>query len=65
MPLIHVSGSERFVFQERSSDELRAIASKSVSLHTIDAADESAIDPLTYESFAIDCRLSPTTWVMH
>jgi N-methylhydantoinase B len=59
MPLIHVSGSEKFVFQERSSDELRVIASKSVSLHTIDAADESAIDPLTYE--VIRHRLSAIT----
>ena len=59
MPLIHVSGSERFVFQERSSDELRAIASESVSLHTIDAADELAIDPLTYE--VIRHRLSAIT----
>ena len=59
MPLIHVSGSEKFVFKERSSDDLRAIASKSVSLHTVDAAAELAIDPLTYE--VIRHRLSAIT----
>ena len=59
MPLIHVSGSEKFVFKERSSDELRAIASKFVPLHTVDAAAELAIDPLTYE--VIRHRLSAIT----
>jgi N-methylhydantoinase B len=59
MPLIHVSGSEKFVFKERTSEELRAIASKNVSLHTIDAAAELAIDPLTYE--VVRHRLSAIT----
>ncbi len=59
MSLIHISGSEKFVFKERSSDELRAIASKYVRLHTVDAAAEQAIDPLTYE--VIRHRLSAIT----
>ena len=59
MPLIHVSGSEKFAFKERSSEELRAIASKNVPLHTLDAAAEGEIDPLTYE--VIRHRLSAIT----
>lgn len=59
MPLIHVAGSEKFAFEERSSDELRAIAAKFVALHTVDAAAEQAIDPLTYE--VIRHRLSAIT----
>src|SRR6202021_1327144 len=59
MPLIRVSGSEKFVFKERPAEELRAIASKHVKLHTVDAAAEQAIDPLTYE--VIRHRLSAIT----
>jgi N-methylhydantoinase B len=59
MPLMRVSGSEKFAFTPRSSDELRAIATKHLRLHTVDAADEQAIDPLTYE--VIRHRLSAIT----
>lgn len=59
MPLIHVSGSERFTFKERSADELRAIGSKYVKFHVIDETMKDAIDPLTYE--VIRHRLSAIT----
>ena len=59
MPLIRIPGSERFTFKERSSGEMRAIASRHVRLHTIDAAAEQAVDPLTYE--VIRHRLSAIT----
>lgn len=59
MPLIHVSGSEKFVFKERSADELRAIASKYFPLHTVGTESEAAIDPLTYE--VVRHRLSAIT----
>jgi len=49
MPLIHVSGSEHFAFEERTPEALRAAASKSLDLHLISDADIDAVDPLTYE----------------
>ena len=48
MALIHVSGSERFDFVERSPAELRAAASN-IAIHTVDDDAIAAVDPLTYE----------------
>lgn len=49
MPLINVSGSERFTYKERSTEELHSLAAKHVRFHTIDKSAVDDIDPLTYE----------------